>query len=503
MRRSLGASPFAESVSVPPSCHQGGIGQWFEARRPQRRGPGAFLTSIATDRGVRERRHLWGHPRGMAVIGATELWDRISFHGMQALLVLYMVDQLLLPGHVERVVGFEGFRSAIQAVTGPLSTQALASQIFGLYIGLIYFTPVIGGALGDRMLGRRRAVTLGALLMTAGHFSLAFDQSFLLALLLLILGAGLLRGNLMPQLGELYPLDDRRRVVAFQVYGCMISLGAFVAPLVTGLLSQKAGWHPAFAFAGFGMLAGLVVYLAGRRELPAERSRGPRAVAAPLLPHERGVVVRLLALVPVCSLFWVAQSQVWNTYNIWVRDHVELRVGGWTMPVPWLQSLDGLAPFIMLPLLLVLWGRQARRGNEPDELGKMALGCFIFGAATLLLAGGQVFFGADGRIPLLLPIAFHFVSNIGWLFFDPSANALFSRAAPASVNATMMGVNTLSIFLGSVISGRLGGLYEAWPASAFWALHAGLVALAGLILLGLAWNLRASIERARTASAPT
>jgi len=161
-------------------------------------------------------RDLFGHPRGLLVLAGTELWDRISFHGMQALLTLYMVGQLFTPGHVEKIVGFAGFRSAVEFVFGRLTAQGLATQVFGLYIGLVYLTPSLGGALGDRVLGRRRTVTLGALLMTAGHFCMAFDQSFLLAMVFLILGAGCFRGNLQPQVGELYGTHDRRRVVAFQ-----------------------------------------------------------------------------------------------------------------------------------------------------------------------------------------------------------------------------------------------------------------------------------------------
>lgn len=131
-------------------------------------------------------REFLGHPRGLLFIGGTELWERISFHGMQALLVLYMVEYLLLPGHVENIARFGSFRAVIEGVTGPLSPQALASQIFGLYVGLVYLMPVFGGILGDRVLGRRRAVVIGALLMTAGHFCMAFERSFLVALLLLV-----------------------------------------------------------------------------------------------------------------------------------------------------------------------------------------------------------------------------------------------------------------------------------------------------------------------------
>ncbi len=438
---------------------------------------------------------LFGHPRGLAVLAGLEIWDRISFYGMQALLVLYMVGQLLLPGRVEHIVGFAGFRSGIEAVVGPLSVQALASQIFGLYIGLGAFTPVIGGFLGDRFLGRRNSITLGALLMTAGHFALAFDQSFLIALLLLILGVGLVRGNVTPQIGELYDPADRRRGVAYQIYGSVINLGAFIAPLVTGALGQAYGWHIAFGFAGFGMLAGLIVYLWGQRHLPPERPRPPRGERVPLTTDQRRVVLYLLALVPIAAMFWVAQSQIWNTYNLWVRDHLQLQFGSWTMPVPWLQSLDGLAPFVLLPPMLIFWRAQAARGREPDEFTKIAIGCFIFGASTLLLAAGQFITDGTGRTPLALAVVFHFASNLGWLFVVPSLNALFSRLAPTSVNATMLGVNATSVTFGSFISGRIGGFYEQMPALQFWAMHAAIVGAGGVLMLLVGAKLRREFAR--------
>lgn len=417
------------------------------------------------------------------MLAGLEVWDRISFYGMQALLVLYMGGQLLLPGHVEKVAGFAAFRAGLEGIVGPLSVQALASQIFGLYVGLAAFTPIIGGFLGDRWLGRRRGVILGALLMTAGHFALAFDQSFLLALLLLIVGAGFVRGNVAPQIGELYAPEDRRRGVAFQIYGSVINFGGFVAPLVTGALGQSFGWHIAFGFAGFGMLLGLIIYLAGQRHLPPEPARLTREARPPLTGPEWRTVLSLLAVVPVASLFWVAQSQIWNTYNLWVRDHLQLRFGGWTMPVPWLQSLDGLAPFILLPPVLMLWRAQAAKGREPDEPVKIAIGCFIFAAGTLLLAGAGFVTDSAGKTPLLVAVAFHFVSNLGWLFTVPSLNTLFSRLAPRSVNATMLGVNATSVTFGSFISGRLGGLYETLSPLQFWTLHAAIVGAGGVLML--------------------
>jgi POT family proton-dependent oligopeptide transporter len=464
------------------------------------------MTTVANDASATaDPRQIFGHPRGLVVLAGTELWDRISFHGMQALLVLYMVGQLFLPGHIETIVGFKTFRALIEGITGPLSVQALASQIFGIYVGLVYFTPVLGGVLGDRVLGRSRTVTLGALLMTAGHFCMAFDQSFLLAMLLLILGAGCLRGNLMPQVAELYSQEDRRRAVAFQLYGSMINLGAFIAPVVTGALGQAYGWHTGFAFAGFGMLLGLIYYRAGLRWLPPEAPRGPREVRVRLRPDERRIVLLLLTVVPVAALFWVAQSQIWNTYNIWVRDHVNLQIGGFTVPVPWLQALDGLAPFLTLPPFLLLWRWQAARGTEPNEFTKMAIGCFIFGGSVMLLAAGAWITDPSGRSPLLLAVAFHFASNIGWLYFAPSANSLFGGAAPRSVTGAMIGIYTTSVFFGSLVSGRLGGLYERLTAAQFWTVHAGVVALGGVLLLlvggRLSRELKAAAEMGRLAVA--
>ncbi|HEY5711262.1 MAG TPA: oligopeptide:H+ symporter [Allosphingosinicella sp.] len=216
-------------------------------------------------------KEAFGQPRGLWVLAGTELWERISFHGMQALLVLYMVGALLLPGHVEHVAGFAGYRAAVETFTGPLSVQALAAQTFGLYIGLVYFMPVLGGAIGDRLIGRRAAVLAGGSLMTCGHVALAFDRSFLLALLLLIVGAGLLRGNLSAQVKSLYADGDRREADAFQIYYVGINIGAFIAPIVTGALATIYGWHMGFGFAAVGMAIGLIVYLAGARSCPPIR----------------------------------------------------------------------------------------------------------------------------------------------------------------------------------------------------------------------------------------
>jgi proton-dependent oligopeptide transporter, POT family len=426
---------------------------------------------------------LLGHPRGLWVLGGTELWERVSFYGMQALLVLYMAGQLLVPGRVEHVAGFAAYRHALEAVTGPLATDALAAQTFGIYIALVSLCSMVGGVVGDRWVSRRRAVVAGGALMTLGHFALAFDRTFLLALLLLILGAGLLRGNMQAQVKALYPSGDRREADAFQIYFLILNIGAFVAPIVTGALAAFVGWHVAFGFAGFGMALGLVIYLLGQRHLPPEPPRRARAVpAAPLTRGERRQVLGLFLFWPMVTAFWVAQSQIWNVYNLWVRDHVDLTLGGFTMPVPWLQALDGLAPAALIPAVLALWRWQAGRGREPGLVVKLATGCFIFAGAVGLLAGAQVVSGG-GRVPLWLPVCFHLLSNLGYVFVAPVATALYSAEAPVSLRGTMIGVSALAQTAAGFISGALGGLYVTLAPGAFWLIHAAIVGGAGVVIL--------------------
>ena len=429
-------------------------------------------------------KNLFGHPRGVFVLAGTEVWDRISFQGMQALLVLYMVNALLLPGHIEHVLGFASFRAFVEGATGPLSIKALATQTFGIYVSFVYLTPLLGGFIGDRLLGRRNTVVLGGLMMTVGHFLLAFDESFLIALAFLVTGAGLFRGNLQPQVGELYDLKDKRRDEAFQIYAIGLNLGAFLAPLITGSLAKYWGWHFGFGFAGIGMLIGLVVYLSGGRFLPKREAvtivDNP---AAPKLGRDDWYAFAFLfALAPVSTLFWIAQSQIWNTYNLWVSDHVDMHIFGWEMPIPFLQAIDA-APVVLIPLVLWLWRWQAQRGREPGEFVKAAIGCFIFGLSTWWLGFAYVAADSHGRAPIVWLAVFHLVSNLGWVYFTPTIIAIYSRLAPPSLNATMYGVYTLSVSLGGFVSGRLGGLYDKVSPYTFWSIHAAIVAAGGVLIL--------------------
>lgn len=427
-------------------------------------------------------REIWGQPRGLAYIAFTEAWERFSFYGMQALLVLYMAGHLLHPGNIEAVWGFAAFRGAIEAVTGLLSVQALASQIFGLYVGLIYFTPVLGGLLGDRVTGRKRAVLAGAGLMAIGHFLMAFEAAFLPALGSLILGAGLLKGNLAAQVGDLYEKNDSRRDGAFTIYCTAINVGATIAPLICGTLGELYGWHYGFGAAGIGMLVGIVIYLAGYRYLPPENAAIERGDKPKLAPGDGRVITALLVVLAITALYWTAQAQVWNTYPLWVRDHVGRDILGWTVPVTWFQSLDSLAVLLLAPVMVVAWRKQAKRGTEPTELSKIAIGCTAFGTACLLLSMGELTAGS-GKVALVWPVAFHFLCAVGYLYVGPIALALVSRDAPAAVNAMMVGAYYLGIFIGGIGSGWLGRFYEPVGPFGFWMIHAAVVVSGALFVL--------------------
>src|SRR5690242_15845817 len=198
------------------------------------------------------------------------MWERFSYYGMRALLVLYMVKHALQPEHAQDIVGYAALKSALEALFGPLGIQPLSSQIYGLYTGLVYFMPMLGGLLADRVLGQRKTVVIGAALMALGHFMMAFERLFLLALFVLILGNGAFKPNISTQVGTLYAPGDPRRDRAFSIFYVGINIGAFLAPLVCGTLGEEVGWHYGFAAAGVGMCIGLAIYLYGLPLLPVD-----------------------------------------------------------------------------------------------------------------------------------------------------------------------------------------------------------------------------------------
>ncbi len=424
---------------------------------------------------------VWGQPKGLLFLAMTEAWERFSFYGMRALLILHMVQELLLPGRIENVAGMDAYRSVVEGIFGPLSTQAFASQTFGLYSGFVYFTPLFGGIIADRWLGSRRTVMIGIALMTAGHFAMVFDASFLLALLLLVLGSGCLKGNIAAQVGHLYPRDDEaRRTRGFTIFSTGINIGAILGPLICGLLAQVYGWHYGFGLAGVMMLVAAGVYFTGMRHFAAERVK-PKQGLRDERPSMTGADWQMMALVSavmLISIFWsLTYDQLSNVGLIWIAENVALDTPYGTVPVPWFASEDALASVLVVPLLIILWRAQARRGTEPDDLGKIAIGSAIMALSAGALALGS--FSAGGaKVSIIYPVIAYFLSGAAFMWGWPTLLALVSRRAPARINSTMMACVYLVAFASGIGSGTIARYYEIMPAWQFWAMNSA-IALAG------------------------
>lgn len=433
---------------------------------------------------------FFGHPVGLPVIAFTEAFERFSYYGMQTLLVLYMVKALLLPGHVENIVGFNSFTNVLSWVYGtPPTTQALASHIFGTYTALVYFTPIFGGLIADAWLGKTRTVTLGALLMAAGHFLMAFDASFLLALLLLVLGVGCLKGNLASQVGALYGPGDGRATDAYQLYYIGISAGAFFAPLVCGYLGEEVDWHWGFGAAGVGMVIGLTIYLLGRRHLPPE-PRALRSAAtepAPTLTRRDWQVLILLGLmIPVLAVSALGNQQMFNAYLIWADRSYEFMLLGHRMPTSFLVSFDAATGVLTLAGAVAFWRWYATRWREPDDMTKLIIGCLISSSAFILVtivASNNALTGA--RPSLWIALLVNTLNNLGFANVFPVSLALYSRAAPRAIAGTVIGVYYLFLFLANILVGIVGGWLDIMPAGQFWSIHVAAILGAAAIFIAI------------------
>ncbi len=417
----------------------------------------------------------FGHPKGLTVLAGTEVWERFSFYGMQALLMLYMTKYLLLPEHARDVLGLAHFRAGLSAVFGPMTDLAFAAQTYGLYSGLILATPLIGAWLGDRVLGKTRTVTIGALMMAAGHLTMAFEQLFLLALLLLICGGGCVIGNMSAQVGLLYGPEDTRRTRAFGLYLVALNFGALVAPLAIGTLGEKVGWHWGFGVAGIGMLFGLVTYLSGQKYLPPDRISRAGDHARLTSTQWKTVAALLLLLVPY-MLVGSALHQAYGVMFVWADTHVDRHIFGWQMPVTWVGTFDGLMTISGVFIGIAIWKRLAERGRELDDLTKFAIGAAGLAVSFLYIAGVALL----PLVPMLLWLGFYVIADVSTVWFSSPIQSVVSRRAPASVNATMMAVVKLSGAFGYFLLGWLGRFYEPLGPSAYWLLIATLP-IGGLI----------------------
>ena len=457
--------------------------------------------SVTVNSSTRPGGDLFGHPRGLAYLFATEMWERFSYYGMRALLTLYMVKYLLLPDRLDQVWGEPALRSALEALFGPLGVQPFASQIYGLYTSLVYFTPILGGLIADRVLGQRRTVIIGASLMAIGHFMMASERLFLLALVMLVLGNGAFKPNISTQVGALYPPGDPRRDRAFSIFYVGINVGAFFSPLVCGTLAVAFGWHYGFAAAGIGMLIGLAIYLKARSVLPAdERERQRAQPRQPVTREERrGLLALAILFVPV-TLFWATYEQQGNTIALWAEDYTKrsFDLGFWRGEVPaeLFQSINPFLIFAFTPFIVALWGRQARHGAEPSTVTKMALGCLGVALANLLMVAAATTSATHGNAAVSATwlLGYFVIVTLGELYLSPTGLSLVTKVAPARYLSMTMGVWLATSFLGNFIAGWLGSFWSAMAKDDFFLMIAAIAAVAAAAIFACNRPLRSALK---------
>ncbi len=411
---------------------------------------------------TRPARTLFGHPPGLTVLFATQMWAEFSFFGLQALLVYYMTNQL-------------GF------------AQAKSSLIYGAYGAAAFFSPFFGGLIADRWLGRTASVIIGGGMMMLGHFAMAFEPLIFPALALVALGNGLFIPPLAIQVGSLYGDDDPRKAYAYSAYYMGINLGGLLAPLVCGTLGELYGWHWGFTAAGVGMAIGLVTYCSFLKLLPPEPSRAAATAeekgAAPLI---REHVAILLLMVAMVVLFRVGYEQSGNVIALWVRDFTDRSLGPITIPATWFQSINPLLIILGTPVLIRWWARRKTKVTVAHLLRRMSIGCALASLAMLVMIAAAASSGSAGeRVSSLWVFAYFVLLTLGELFVIPVGLTLVESLAPVRFAAMAMGGWYIAKFLGSLLAGVMGAYWQVIPPTAFFALGMGAPLLAALSLFAL------------------
>jgi POT family proton-dependent oligopeptide transporter len=421
------------------------------------------------------------------VLSSTELAERFSYYGMTALLVLYMVHQLLLPEHANRVIGLGALRHLFEW-RGAMSDQAFASLVYGWYAGLVYFTPLFGGWIADRWLGARHTVTLGAIMMAGGHLAMAFDQSFLFAVVLLICGSGCLKGNISAQVAPLYPAsDESRRARGFTIFSTGINIGAVAGPLATGALAQAYGWHAGFACAAVLMMISLTIYVSGQRYL-RDKTLPDESAAAETTSHlssedrlrVAAIFLLILVNVPIAASYY----QVTNVGLVWVDRWADLASPLGPIPAAWFNSIDSFASIVAAAPLLALWAGQARRGREPDSIDKVWIGAMLNAVAPLILVAGILLSGPGAKVSVIWPIAHWVLAGVGFMFYWPLTLGLVAAKSPRHLRSRLMGSVFLSLFGGNLLVGWIGSFYDRMTPTQFWLLNTA-VGLSAVLIIGL------------------
>jgi proton-dependent oligopeptide transporter, POT family len=403
-----------------------------------------------------------GHPPALYILFFTEMWERFSFYGMKAMLLLYIMDQFKF-GH-ER-----------------------ANDIYSWYIALVYLPTPLGGLIADKVLGYRKTIIVGGVLMMFGHFFMAIERYpvFLAALALLIVGSGCFKANISTVVGMLYPQGDHRRDRAFSIFYLGINIGAFVSPIACGWLHDHYGYKWGFAAAGFGMLIGLIIFLVGQPflrgvnlDLPAKREELPAAERDKAVDPPEVIRGRVIALFIVCFFvlfFWMAYEQSGNTLTLWARDNTNRFVtlpliGTFQMSVESFQAINPILILLLTPPLTYLWKVLDGRKREPSSPAKQATGLAFVGVSFIVMVFAARVAGGDrGVVSSWWLFWSYFFATVGELCLSPIGLSLFSKLAPPRWGGAVMGIWFVSIFAGNKLSGVTGAYWDRMShLSFFW-----------------------------------
>ena len=438
--------------------------------------PDATIARAAADTG------FFGHPRGLSTLFFTEMWERFSYYGMRAFLILYMVAPAAAGG-----LGF---------------ADAKAASIYGTYTGSAWAAAILGGLVADRLLGQYRTVLIGGIIIAAGHFTLAFKAvtAFYAGLALIALGTGFLKPNVSTLVGSLYPRGDARRDAGFSIFYMGINLGAFIGPLIAGYLAQEVNWHVGFACAGVGMTFGVIQYVLGRGRLQAGIDRlgqqpdvptEDTAAARRTAEATRGfsldewkrigaIVIFFLAAV----LFWGAYEQAGSTLNLFADRYTRLEVFGYAFPSSWFQSVQPVFVILLAPVFGWLWVRLGRR--EPSVPAKFALGLLFMGLAFLVLVPAGAMASGEGiRVSPWFLVASYFISELGELCISPVGLSAVTKLAPLRIVGLMMGVWFLSNAFGNKVAGWAAGFFSSMPLNALFGYVTVVLLIASAVMFML------------------
>lgn len=468
---------------------------------------------------------FFGHPRGLSTLFFTEMWERFSYYGMRALLILFMTAPLASGG-----LGFD---------------TASAGAVYGLYTSMVYMMTLPGGWVADRLIGQRRAVLYGGIIIASGHFSMAIPSlaTFYLGLFLIVIGTGLLKGNVSVIVGQLYEKGDRRRDAGFSIFYMGINLGAFIAPLVCGYLGQQINWHMGFGAAGVGMALGVVQYVLGSKYLgnagmePAP-AKSPEAfaqlksrvtigtiVAVVLLagagigiytgalpitvnqvadaagyfllistvvffgwlffggdwtPEERKRLYAIGVFFFAAALFWSVFEQAGSTLNLFADRDTRTELFGWPFPSSWFQSLNSLYIIALAPVFAWIWIKLGSR--EPSTASKFAVGLIFVGAGFAILVVASRIAASGVQVSPMWLVTTYLLHTIGELTLSPVGLSAMTKLAPARIAGLMMGVWFLAASVGNFIAGRLSGFYEAMPLPSLFGSVAAFAIVAGVLM---------------------